>query len=146
MKNSILTLALVAALTIPALAELLPRVTSWSKGEMSVTATIKGEKDDIIDGLVKAINMNGGTIADSDQLGSTVIIKTDWFAMPHNVWAYDCKLSFNLTKGSAPGHYTLVSRGSLRAQIDGSHVTDNEIRPFLRKLIKSLARGGWPEL
>jgi len=144
MNKSALILALIIAFTIPALAEL-PSVTSWSKGDMSVTATVKGEKDDIIDGLVRAINASGGTIADSDQLGSTVIIKTDWFTMPHNVWAYDCKLSFNITKGGAPGLYTLVSRGNLRAQIDGSHVTDNEVRPFLRRLIKSMASGGWVE-
>ena len=111
---------------------------------MSILGIVKGDKDSIIDGLVRSNNDHGGTISDADQLGSTVIIKTDWFTVPHNVWAYDCKLTFNIF----PSHEEfdrIRARGNLRAQIDGSHVTLNEVRPFLREIVKGMATGGWTE-
>ena len=92
------------------------------------------------DGLVR----QSKRLARSPNRGVWRNFKTDWFTMPHNVWAYDCKLTFNISY-SHEDFYRIRARGNLRAQVDGSHVTDNEVRPFLREIVKGMVTGGWLE-
>lgn len=144
MKRITLLFSILSFISLSVLAHADPRITGWTKGDMSVTVTVEGERDDVIDGLVYAINSAGGAVADSGQLGSTTIIKTDWFEMPHDAWAYDCRLTFNIGKSPNEGaDFRVVAVGDLRTQVGGRHVNDNEIRPFLRYLFKDMATGGY---